>query len=162
MDSENNIVGLTSSIGSVQLNADGTFLWSYLGVDDLNSTVTVTATDAFGAASTSSFSVIVSNVTPTLGGRSIAVNQATKSVALNTSVSDIGLADTHLFTIQWGDGSSNSFAPDGLRNLLVRINTRLVGLRQSPTLQRMMTAAARQLLLSSSIFLRQFKLTQTR
>ncbi len=76
LDSENNIVGLTSSIGSVQLNADGTFLWSYLGVDDLNSTVTVTATDAFGAASTSSFSVIVSNVAPTLGGRSIAVDES--------------------------------------------------------------------------------------
>lgn len=116
-DVENNLVGLTSSLGSIQLNADGTFSWSYLAVDDLNTTVTITATDVFGAATTSPFSVIVNNVAPTLGGPSIVVNQATKSVTLNTSVSDLGLADTHLFTIQWGDGSSSSVAPDALRNL---------------------------------------------
>jgi hypothetical protein len=115
-DLENNFFSLTATIGTVQWNSDGTFVWSYFGDDDLNTSVSLTATDAFGATTTSSFNVVVNNVAPTLGGRH-AVNQGFNTVGFVTSVSDVGLADTHHFTIQWGDGTSSNIASDSIDNL---------------------------------------------
>ncbi len=117
-DSEGNLVSLVATFGAIQLNADGTFIWTYSGTDDLSTReVGLTATDAFGAFSSTGFLATVNNVAPTLGSTTASLNIATRTVTINTSVIDPGLADTHLFTIQWGDGTTSTLAPSANRTL---------------------------------------------
>lgn len=110
-DTDGNITGLSTSIGSVTLNADGTFVWTLAGVDDLNSVVNLTASDNDGATTVASFTANVTNVAPVLGATTTSVAVATRTVTLQTSVTDLGLADTHAVTINWGDGSSSTVIP---------------------------------------------------
>lgn len=110
-DSDGNITGLTASIGTVTLNADGTFVWTLVGVDDLNSVVSLTASDNDGATTVTTFTANVTNVAPVLGSTTTSVAVATRTVTLQTSVTDLGLADTHAVTINWGDGSSSTVIP---------------------------------------------------
>ena len=115
-DFDGNLASLTAGLGSVQLNADGTFVWTFTAVDDLSTTVQLTATDALGGVGIASFTVDVSNVAPVLGATNSFAN-GLRTVTLQTSVSDLGLSDSHLFTIQWGDGTSSVLAPDANRRL---------------------------------------------
>jgi Ca2+-binding RTX toxin-like protein len=63
----NDAVALAASLGVVTRNADGTWSWSYLATDGPNQSqsVTITATDKDGAASSTTFTLLVYNVAPT-------------------------------------------------------------------------------------------------
>src|SRR5262249_36838035 len=62
-------VTLTASLGAVTPNpASGTWSWSYTPADDFTgpTTVTITATDSRGLSASTSFTLIVNNVAPTI------------------------------------------------------------------------------------------------
>lgn len=66
-DADGDALTLTASVGSVILNADGTWSWSLPvddGPSDSDPTVVITATDGFGAASSVEFALAVTNVNP--------------------------------------------------------------------------------------------------
>jgi len=80
-----------------------------------SSTVSVQATDSDNlAGNTASTSVAVSNANPVVGALSITDPKngtaclGGNSVTLNFSFNDAGSADTHRYTIEWGDGSTNT------------------------------------------------------
>ena len=110
-DSDGIVTSLTASIGTVTLNADGTFVWTLAGVDDLTAVVSLTASDDDGGTTISSFTANVTNIAPVLGAITTSVAVATRTVTLQTSLTDLGLADTHSVTINWGDGSSSTVIP---------------------------------------------------
>jgi len=90
-------VTLTASLGWVTRNADGTWAWSYDATDDLPpTTVTITAADEDGGASTATFTLTVANVAPTasIDGPSLAVRNHSVSFA---GTSDDVAADTQSF-----------------------------------------------------------------
>jgi PKD repeat protein len=78
-------------------------------VDDGTHTVTVTVEDPSGAMSTASMHVTVSNAAPVI--TDIAVPAVPASVgahaSANVTFTDAGTGDTHVATIQWGDGHSS-------------------------------------------------------
>ncbi len=117
VDLENNLATLVASTGSVQLNSDGTFVWTLSGVDDLQTSVQLVATDALGATDTKSFSAQVRNVAPVLGSTTLTPDWATRTITLQSSLTDVGLADTHVFTINWGDGTSTSISAGNTRSI---------------------------------------------
>jgi hypothetical protein len=108
---------VTASIGTLQLNDNGTFVWTLTPADNTNTSVVLTATDVFGATASASFALSVANVAPTLGALSATANAATRTVHLQSSVFDLGSADSHQFTIQWGDGTSSVVAAAADRTL---------------------------------------------
>src|SRR5262249_36778221 len=59
-------VTLSASLGSIQQNADGTWLWTYQtgNGQGVPQSVTITATDADGAVSTATFTLTVDNAPP--------------------------------------------------------------------------------------------------
>ncbi|HTU23523.1 MAG TPA: Ig-like domain-containing protein [Gemmataceae bacterium] len=83
-------VTLSADHGTVTQNANGT--WSWSGTDDESSpyTVTITATDADGGKSTTSFNVSFSEVAP-----NVAVTTAPTSVAENAIASASGSFSDH-------------------------------------------------------------------
>ncbi len=62
------VVTLAASIGSVTKYADGTWWWSFNTADgpDQTQNVTITATDSDGASSSTTFTLLVSNLAPSL------------------------------------------------------------------------------------------------
>ncbi len=98
-------VTLTASIGAVtQDNGAGTWSWSYTPADgpDDSRTVTITATDSNGAVDTTTFSLTVNNVAPTVAADSAAVVVDEATPAVNTgSFGDVGL-DTVTLTASIG------------------------------------------------------------
>jgi dipeptidyl aminopeptidase/acylaminoacyl peptidase len=75
--------------------------------DNYNISLTLTTT---GGSDTDSAVVTVNNVAPTLG--SLALSPSTVTVGspaiLSGAISDVGTLDTHVVSINWGDGSSNT------------------------------------------------------
>lgn len=74
--------------------------------------ITATATDNNGAQGQAATAVSVLNAAPVLAGLQLAEAQRSggSSVTLDGSFTDAGSADTHGVTIDWGDGSSDSYA----------------------------------------------------
>ncbi len=62
-------VSLVASAGTVTQHANGAWSWSFATSDgpDQSQLVTITATDDFGASASTSFSLVVNNVAPTIG-----------------------------------------------------------------------------------------------
>ncbi|MCA9194187.1 MAG: hypothetical protein KDB03_20600, partial [Planctomycetales bacterium] len=86
-------VTLSSSIGTITKNADGTWFWSFSTNDgpDLSQTVSITATDSDGDSSSTSFELIVNNVAPTVTTDESVVTVAEGLIASNSgSFSDPG------------------------------------------------------------------------
>jgi hypothetical protein len=79
--------------------------------DDGVYTLTVTATDSFGQATTASFHLQVDNVPPTLVVSGPASGASPRSVTFNGIVTDPGANDTLTCTIAWGDGSPAETVP---------------------------------------------------
>jgi hypothetical protein len=78
-------VAITASQGTVsQDNTAGTWSWSQAGLDEGTYHVTVTATNADGSASSTSFDVVVSDVAPVVWAASASVNAAENGTATNT------------------------------------------------------------------------------
>jgi hypothetical protein len=73
---------------------------------DVN-TISVTLADNAGGTATASTSVTVNNVAPTLGTLSLTpvINEGAVATLTGT-YGDVGTQDTHVLTINWGDGSA--------------------------------------------------------
>jgi PKD repeat protein len=109
------VVTLTASAGSVTQNDDGNWSWIYGSNDgpDNSQSVTITATDSDGAATSTTFELTVDNVAPqnVYAGADQTVNEG-DVMNLSGSFNDPGSADTH--TRIWNVVASNGqIIPDG-------------------------------------------------
>ncbi len=99
---------VTASIGDVAPNGDGTWMWTYTGEDDLAETlVTIFAEDDDGGLSEATFNLTVDNAAPVLAlleSTSAAENGLAR---IEGSITDAGQLDTHVITIDWGDGNTS-------------------------------------------------------
>jgi VCBS repeat-containing protein len=98
-------VTITASVGSITQNdISKTWSWSYTPADgpDDSQTVTITATDSDGAVTTTTFSLVVNNVPPTVAATNATVTVAPGNPASNTGTfGDVG-ADTVTITASVG------------------------------------------------------------
>ena len=102
---------LTASMGAVtQNNTNGTWSWSYTPPDGPASpTVTITATDTGGLTATTSFTLNVLNVPPTITAFTVPASGAEGSpVNLSAAATDPGVLDTltYTWTVTRPDGST--------------------------------------------------------
>ncbi len=102
-----------SGPGTVTDNGDGTWSYSLATADQLSETVEVIAA-ADGKQTKDSFAVAATNVAPVLSDLALTGNTGTacltgNTVGLKFTVADPGSADTMTGTINWGDGSTESF-----------------------------------------------------
>lgn len=105
-----------SGVGTVTGNPDGTWSWSYEGVDDGNGTVQVRATDGDSthAAATDSFDWRVENVNPTVESVTLGGNTGTSCLTGNAVTLDFGFSDPGVedadwsVDIDWGDGAPHT------------------------------------------------------
>jgi uncharacterized delta-60 repeat protein len=109
----NSTVTLTASVGTItQNNGAGTWSWSVPAIEGPAgpTSVTITATDSFGATATTTFTYTVLNVAPSNVslGLSATLISENGSTTLSGSFADPGILDTHTITINWGDGSLNT------------------------------------------------------
>jgi PKD repeat protein len=103
---------LDASVGTVIKDSDGTWIWSFTTSDGPadSQTVTITATDEYGAETSAKFELNVDNVAPTIESITILPNVVQKGASISASASftDPGVLDTHTAVWDWGDLSSNS------------------------------------------------------
>lgn len=73
-------------------------------------TVTVTVTDSYGATSSASASATISNVAPVITALTVptAPVRLGSAATVSVAITDAGAGDTHIATVNWGDGSSSS------------------------------------------------------
>lgn len=95
------------------LNADQTFTLSHVYSDNGDFTITVRVSDDDGGVGTTTLPVIVNNIPPTaaVGGATRGVRG--QSLGFAFSATDPSVADaaaSMIYTVNWGDGSSESFA----------------------------------------------------
>ncbi len=107
--------GTTTSATVTETDGNGTFSATHsyannpAGEPDGAFSITATATATNGAVGSAGTSVTVKNVAPTvttLSESSSAINIG-KTETVSGSFSDPGLLDTHVATINWGDGTSS-------------------------------------------------------
>lgn len=112
-DPDGDSVTITASIGSVSQTgtSSGTWSWSFATTDgsSQSQTVTISAQDAHGATSTTSFALTVNNVPPTVTPPS---NQSAY-VDVNTSFdlgsfADPGADSPWTVDVDWGDGTAHT------------------------------------------------------
>ena len=94
---------LTISGGGVTDNGDGSWSWDHTATDDSSALVVVTASDGEDTA-TQQFTWTATNADPVL---TVAAAGTACDPTLSGSYSDAGTADTHIGTIDWGDGSTD-------------------------------------------------------
>jgi hypothetical protein len=77
-DPGDDVVSLTSSIGTVTKNADGTWIWSFATSDGpaQSQTVTITADDGEGGVTTTTFALVVDNLAPNATDDAFSLGQA--------------------------------------------------------------------------------------
>ncbi|MGF1582858.1 MAG: Ig-like domain-containing protein [Gemmataceae bacterium] len=117
-DLENDSVTLTSSIGTISQDENGTWTWSFDTTDgpDEGQTVEITATDGLGDTTTTTFELIVNNVAPTIalsGNASVAAEQP---YSLNLGdITDPGDDTVTQWVVDWGDGNVEVFLSGGVK-----------------------------------------------
>ena len=136
-DGNREAVTLTASVGTVVNNGDGTWSWSFATSDGpaQSQTVTITGDDGHGGVSSTSFSLTVNNVAPTItsvsnNGPVITGNPATITVsATDPAGTNDPLAyqfdcdNNGVFEIgpQAGNSASCTFASAGSHTVAVRV-----------------------------------------
>jgi hypothetical protein len=110
-DAGDNVV-ISASFGAISktgANA-GNWTWSWNAMDGPApaQTVTITASDGNGVVVSTSFTVVVSNVAPTLAFSVTPVLTENQAVTLTGVIVDPGTLDSHAVTINWGDGATST------------------------------------------------------
>ncbi len=102
------------------LVSGGTFAFTYQYLDDQPTntpsdqyTIQVTLTDDDGGLDTDSATTTISNVAPTIDNLSATSVDENGTVHLTGSYHDVGTLDTHLLTINWGEGVSQTLMVTG-------------------------------------------------
>ena len=110
-------VTLNASVGDVVDNGGGIWSWSLATNDGpaQTQTVTITALDSDGLVSTTTFSLVVNNVNPTItsftsSATSTNPGQPGTPITVQGAFTDPGTADTHHAVIAWGDGTQTTLA----------------------------------------------------
>src|SRR5262249_35172822 len=110
---------LTASLGTVTPDvAAGTWSWSYTPPAGPAgpTTVTITATDSAGLSATTTFTLTVKNVAPTIAiSGAASVNEGASYVLELRTVTDPGTDTVSRYVVHWGDGSSDTYATAGAR-----------------------------------------------
>jgi hypothetical protein len=88
----------------VPVHADGLIIAQHSYIDNGSYTVSVSVDDASGVV-TDTLTITVTNVAPVVGQVADRIVRVGDVVHLETTLADPGLADTHVATIDWGDGS---------------------------------------------------------
>ena len=110
-DADDDPIILTSSVGSVSNNNNGTWSWTYAAQDGPaeNQTVTISADDGEGGISHTSFELNIVNVPPIVG----LINLPLDPIQIDTELitfaefTDPGIQDTHTAVWDWGDERSS-------------------------------------------------------
>ncbi|WP_332666319.1 PxKF domain-containing protein [Aeromicrobium sp.] len=111
----NDTLDISADSGTLVDNGDGTFSWSITTTDDASGSVIVTATDGEHTPATQTFNWTAANVAPVVGTVSPSATGAC-SASISTTFADQGSADTHLASIDWGDGNTDSVGDTYLVN----------------------------------------------
>lgn len=105
---------LTASVGNIESNESGEWTWTFDTLAmEAPPQVTVSSTDPAGAVGTTTFDLVVLNVSPTITNLDSSHTDACESsadgaVTVSGTFSDPG-TDTHNVTIDWGDGTAEDF-----------------------------------------------------
>jgi hypothetical protein len=102
--------------GNIQIVSGNPSSAAHIFADNGNYTIGATATDEDGTYSTNTVTVAVANVEPTiaLSGNSSVNEGSTYSLTLG-GITDPGADTVTEWTINWGDGSSDSYSSGGTR-----------------------------------------------
>jgi len=104
-----NVVTLTTSVGTIVKNANGTWDWSIVTTDNLpTTTVTVTAVDGVRGRSSTTFTYIANNVAPVLTRALATVSGAILSTITNTGTYADVSADTVTLSVDVGTIINNN------------------------------------------------------
>jgi Ca2+-binding RTX toxin-like protein len=111
-DPDGNSVVLTTSVGDVAQNPDGTWSWSFDTTDgpDDSRTVTITATDSAGASSSTSFDLTVNNLDPIAVDDLFSVSEDVAALVMDVLSNDsdpAGESDTVLIIGAEGGGKGS-------------------------------------------------------
>jgi len=110
----NDNVTISASVGGISKGGtnSGTWSWSFPTTDGpaQSQQVTITANDGNGGIATTTFSLAVNNVFPSIPavGLNPTPLSENNTVTLSGLLSDPGILDGHTVTINWGDASLNS------------------------------------------------------
>lgn len=101
-DTDGTIASVSASLGVLAATGSGTWNWSYTPPDGpATETVTITATDDKGVSATTSFTLTVTNVAPTVTIDSLSGADEGGLVTLTGHFTDPG-TDTHTAGVDWG------------------------------------------------------------
>jgi YVTN family beta-propeller protein len=135
-DAAHNTVTLTASVGTVVNNGDGTWSWSFLASEPIPSqTVTITGNDGHGGTGSTSFTLMVNDVPPSIlsvtnngpitvgGSATITVNAADATGGNDPLSYEFDCNNDGIFEIgpQAGNTAACSFATAGLHTVNVRV-----------------------------------------
>ncbi len=104
----NDVVEVTADFGHIEFDAAArTWSWTYNSTDDLNRTVTITATDDSNASTDVSFTLNVNNAPPLFeaGADETLPTGSGEFSRTNITFTDPGQLDQHTLTVDFGDGS---------------------------------------------------------
>ena len=110
-DPDGDAVIVSSSIGDVSTDSDGTWSWSLDTVDGPrdSDTVTITADDGTTTSATT-FQLVVSNVAPSVTASIDSTINCQTNAKLTLSFTDPGVEDANwAVEINWGDGSTETY-----------------------------------------------------
>lgn len=107
-DADLDAATISANTGTVT-QGTGTWAWSNPSLDDDSYTVVITADDGKGGVATTTFSVTVTNVNPSITGITVPPTVALGSTAnVSATFTDPGILDTHSCTWYWGNGSTSA------------------------------------------------------
>ncbi len=118
-DPGDDTITLSADVGTVTDNNDGTYGWSFNTTDGPaeSGTVTITAMDSDGDSNTTTFSLTVNNVAPTLNDASFTIDENASGNVGSITATDPG-ADTLTITETGGSGAA-AFDIDTAGNITV-------------------------------------------